>query len=479
MDHDKPFVPYYDKRDRDHMRRLLRDSSQIIDLIAEDQVPFGSYESAGLIDSATAADWNECRKQKDDDELQELKDDLYSIVNLYGAVKKEPAFLPLYKQLANLLCTYGLFYEYVCLLENAVAGGGFSDSDLDAAKENLSKARRFLEADDADMSDSERISEDLRRALLKKPMDKEVIKSLLERCTDDAVLYDIACNSGRDPEKTFIREKAARRIGSRDYRYALSSHLRSDARTSMILDLYDPLEGDDLFIARTILTDPDDRNKAHMLLYCKDEALLMLGRRYVYGARKLCEEHLHDMGSRFPEAYQEMDEQGRSQCEREFLDHASELALELLSEDEAVNGRLSGGADVDSDPLHFFLSIHHPRPALRWWHAKKLENQVRIAYAGSWTSDDKIKESLSVKITNTRLITEMIFGDDSEMDAVDMVFAFRKPEDLTLQDRFCVEIMKNNPAPEIREQVRKALLRGNIEIPGVDLTRPDPLYKGG
>jgi hypothetical protein len=64
------------------------------------------------------------------------------------------------------------------------------------------------------------------------------------------------------------------------------------------------------------------------------------------------------------------------------------------------------------------------------------------------------------------------------MDAADLVFAFRKPDDLTLQDRFCVEIMKNNPDPEIRDQVRKALLRGNIEIPGVDLTKPDPLYKG-
>ena len=49
----------------------------------------------------------------------------------------------------------------------------------------------------------------------------------------------------------------------------------------MILDLYDCLDGDELFIARTLLTDPDERNKAHMLLFCRDEALLMLGWLYV------------------------------------------------------------------------------------------------------------------------------------------------------------------------------------------------------
>ena len=245
----------------------------------------------------------------------------------------------------------------------------------------------------------------------------------------------------------------------------------------MILDLYEPLEGDELFLTRTILTDPNDVNKAHMLLYCKDEALLMLGWLYVYGERKFSTDRLHDMGSRFPEAYLEMDPQDRIQCEQEWLAHASGLALDLLSEDEAVRGRLSGRADVDSDPLHFFLSIHHPRMAVRCWHAEKLKNPVHIAYIGSWTSDDQIKESLSVKINSTKLITEMIYGDESGMDALDLVFAFKKPQDLTLQDRFCVEIMKNHPDRTIREHVRKELLRGNVEIPGVDLTKTDPLYK--
>ena len=261
---------------------------------------------------------------------------------------------------------------------------------------------------------------------------------------------------------------------SRDYQYALSSQIRNPARTAMILGLYDSLEGDDLFIARTILTDPKDDNKAHMLLYCKDEALLMLGWRHVFGARRTCADRLHAMGSRFPEAFEKMDPQEKSRCEQEWLAHAAELALEILSEDEAVCGRISDAAAVDSEPLHFFLSIHHPRLALRWWHARKLEDPVRIAYVGSWTSDDQIKEKLSVRIHSTELITEMICGD---LSGADLVFAFRKPEDLTLQDRFLVEIMKNNPDRTIREHVRKELLRGNIEIPGVDLTKPDPLYR--
>ena len=86
-----------------------------------------------------------------------------------------------------------------------------------------------------------------------------------------------------------------------------------------------------------------------------------------------------------------------------------------------------------------------------------------------------IKEALSVRINSTELITEMIYGD---LSGADLVFGFRKPEDLTLQDRFCVEIMKNNPDRAIREHVRKELLRGNVEIPGVDLSEPDPLYNG-
>lgn len=271
-----------------------------------------------------------------------------------------------------------------------------------------------------------------------------------------------------------IREKAARHIWSRDYRYALSSHLQHAARTSMILNLYDSLDGDDLFIARTILTDPKDVNKAHMLIFCKDESLLMLGWKYVSGEKRFCANLLHNMGSVFPEAYMEMTPQDKARCEQEWLAHAAELALKLLSEDKAVSDRLSGPASVDSEPLRFFLSFHHPRLAVRWWHARKLKNQARIFYAGSWTSDDKIKECLSVKVNNSRVITELVYGD---LSGADLVFAFRKPEDLTLQDRFLVEIMKNNPDPAIREHVRKELLKGKVEIPGVDLTKPDPLFK--
>ena len=170
----------------------------------------------------------------------------------------------------------------------------------------------------------------------------------------------------------------------------------------------------------------------------------------------------------------EMTPQDKARCEQEWLAHAAELALKLLSEDKAVSDRLSGPASVDSEPLRFFLSFHHPRLAVRWWHARKLKNPARIFYAGSWTSDDKIKECLSVKVNNSRVITELVYGD---LSGADLVFAFRKPEDLTLQDRFLVEIMKNNPDPAIREHVRKELLKGKVEIPGVDLTKPDPLFK--
>ena len=37
--------------------------------------------------------------------------------------------------------------------------------------------------------------------------------------------------------------------------------------------------------------------------------------------------------------------------------------------------------------------------------------------------------------------------------------------------------MKNNPDRTIREHVRTELLRGNVEIPGVDLSKPDPLFR--
>ena len=285
-------------------------------------------------------------------------------------------------------------------------------------------------------------------------------------CADDSVLYEIACNTDKNPDMVSIRNKAARLIRNRDYQYALSSHILNPARTSMILNLCDSLEGDELFIARTI---------SHMLLYCEDEELLMLGWKYVYGARRICTDRLHAIGSRYPESYLEMDPQEKAEWEEQWFICAGETALDLIPEDNAVRERLSGTATVDSEPLHFYLSLLHPRKAIRWWHARKLENQARIAYVGSWTSDEQIKEVLSVKIKSTALITEMIFGD---LSAVDLVFGFRKPDDLTLQDRFCVEIMKNHPDRTIREHVRTELLRGKVKIPGVDLTKPDALYKG-
>ena len=298
-------------------------------------------------------------------------------------------------------------------------------------------------------------------------------RAALEQCTDDAVLYGIVCSSGPDPDMVPVREKAARMIRDRDYRYALSSHLRIPERTAMILNLYDSLEGDELFIARTILTDPDERNKAHMLLYCQDENLLMLGWKYVYGARKICAERLHAIGSIFPEAYREMDPQERWEWEQIWLLCAGETALALIPEDEAVGSRISGAASVDSDPLHFYLSMQHPRKAVRERHAGKLKDPASIAYAGRWTSDERIRKEMSVRISSTGLITEMLFGN---LSAADPVFGFRRPEDLTLQDLFCIEIMKNHPDRRIREHVRTELLRSHAVIPGADLTKPDPFY---
>ena len=474
-DSDKMTLTHYDKADRDHMRKLLQKSSVLIDLIAEDRVRWGSPESAELIDRLADGIGNENEKQKDEYELQELKDDRYSLINLYAGIKKEPAFLPLYSETGKLLRKYGLFDEEVILLENAVAGGGLSEKDLDDVKERMEAAVRRRDADDADMTGAERTAANLRRALHNRPLDVSQIKSMLEQCSDDAVLYDIACNTDSDPDMVPIREKAARLISSRDHQYALSSHIYDPARTSMILDLYDSLEGDELFIARTILTDPNDVNKTHMMLYCEDEELLMLGWKYVYGARDLCTDRLHAIGSDYPEKYENSDPQERAEWEENWFICAGETALEIIPEDEAVRDRLHGTVTVDSEPLHFYLSLMHTRKAIRWWHAKKLKNPVYIAYTGSWTSDDQVKEVLSARIDSTELITEMIYGD---LSGADLVFGFRKPEDLTLQDRFCVEIMKNNPDRTIREHVRKELLRGNVEIPGVDLSEPDPLYNG-
>ncbi|MBR0085274.1 MAG: hypothetical protein IJL97_01870 [Lachnospiraceae bacterium] len=469
----KVSVPHYDKADRDHMRRLLKKAASLIDLIAKNIVPLGSYDSADLVDALAARIGYENEKQKDELELQELKDDRQVLINLYGAAKRGPDLPQLYAQLGNLLRKYGLFDEEVVLLENAIADGIFNDDHLITVKERLRKAGQYREADDACMSEQERIAETLRRELQKKPLNEAEIDTALKQCTDDAVLYDIACNNEPDPKMIGIRGAAARRICSRDYMYALSSHLQYSARTSMILNLYDPLEGDDLFIARTILTDPVGANKTHMLLFCKDEALLMLGRLYVYGAVRTCTDCLHYIGSRFPEAYKEMEPQDKLRCKQEWLAHAADLAMDILSEDEAVRSRVSGTADVDSETLYFFASIHHRDPAVRIECARKLKNQMRIAYVGSWTSDDKIKKELSVRINNTRIITEVLYGDYS---GADLIFGFKKPDDLTIQDRFCVEIMKNNPDPAIREHVRTELIKGKVEIPGADLTRPDPFW---
>ncbi len=455
-------VSKYDKADRDHMRRLLQKASLLINLIADNRVPLGSPQSAELIDSLAAVIWNENEKQKDDDTLQELKDDRYSLINLFGAVKKEPAFVPLYVQIGDLLHKYGLFDEEVVLLENAISDSSFREADLSDIKNRLSIAVRYRDSDDAAMSESEQITETLRRVLQKKPLDVSQIEVMLKQCNDDRMLYDIACNTDKDPEMKSIREKAALKIKNRDYQYALSSHIYNPARTSMILNLNDSLQDDDLFIARTVLTDPNDMNKGHMLVYCRSEELLMLGWKYVYGEKRFSTERLHNMGSSYPEAYEKMNLKERAETEKEWLMHAAETALEIISEDDAVRDRLSDPGSVNSEPLHLFLSIHHPRKAIRWWHARQLKNPVYIAYVGSWTSDDQIKEALSTKINSTEQITDMIFGDLSGMD---LVFGFPKPKDLTIQDRFCFAILKNHPDPTIREHMRNELVRGKVEIP--------------
>ncbi|MBQ9545566.1 MAG: toll/interleukin-1 receptor domain-containing protein [Clostridia bacterium] len=460
------------KADRDHMRRLLMKAPPLIDSIAADQVPFGSQKSADLIDILAEFVGNKNEKRKDDDELQKLKDDRYTIINYLGAIKKQPGFLPLYRELGRALREYGLFDEEVSLLEDAISKGVFSGADLDEIKNRYEDAKRLRDEYCASMSEKELISEKLQTELWRDPPDVKRIFGLMEKCGDDGILYDVCCYSGKDPDMITVRDKAARSIKNRDYRYALSSSLMP-ARTSMILDLFDPLEDDELFTERIIIADPDGRNKAHALLFCKKEGLLMLGRKFVFGERRFCEDRLRRIGSKYPEAYEEADPEERSKLEKLWLADAAESAVEILREDEAVRERLPGSVRVESDLLRLFIAFHHPRKSVRWWHAKKIENPELISYAGSWTQDGQIKESLSVKIDSTELITEMIFGD---LSAIEPVFGFKKPDDLTVQDRFCVEIMKNNPDAMIREHVRKELIRAKVSIPGVDLETPDPLY---
>ncbi len=455
-------IPNYDIAKRNHMRKLLQVSSRLSDFIAMDLVPIGTLKSAECIDSLVAEIGNDNELSLEEEALQELKNDRQSLVNLYGAAKKRLNISELYVELGSLLRKYGLFDEEVELLEDAIENCDFNEVNLMKMQDRLSVARQFSEADSENHSSGQ---------IVEKPIiTVEMINAVLDQCPYDSILYDIACYTGRDDaEMISIRKKAARLIKDRDYQYAIGSQLWNPTRTNMILNLFDSLEGDNLFIARTILTDLIDANKTHMLLYCKDEALLMLGWIYVYGARRTCADRLHEMGSQYPEAYETMDQENRILCQQEWLSHAADLALEILSEDEAVRERLPERVIVDSDLLHLFLSIHHPRLALRWWHASKLKHPDLIAYVGSWTSDDQIKEKLSVKINSTQVITEMLFGD---LSAADLVFGFRKPNDLTLQDRFCVEIMKNHPDRSIREFVRTELLKGKVEIPGVDLTKP-------
>jgi hypothetical protein len=463
----------YEKADRNHMRRILQKGSVMMDQITADPILSGSVTVAELADLLSEEFGYEPAGETDEDASEELKNDRCLLIGLAAAIRKDPGYLPYYAEMGSLFRKYGLFDEEVVLLENAESR--CSGADLNGIKNQLETARQCRAADDAGMDDAERTAETLRRALRKKPMDIQRIRALLKECTADDVLYEIACNTDRDPDMRSIREKAACRIQNRDYQYALSTEIQNSARTAMILNLYDSLKGDEPFIARTILTDPKDENKVHMLLYCEDEELLMLAWKYVYGARKICTDRLHALGSRWPDAYMDMDPQEKAKWEECWMICAGETAQDLISEDRAVRERLSGTAFVDSEPLRFFLSLNHPRKAIRWWNARKLKNPVYIAYAGSWTEDDPIKEALSVKISSTALITEMMFGD---LSAVNPIFAFKKPEDLTPQNRFLAEIMKNNPDRKIREHARMELLRSNTSLPGIDLTKPDPLYKG-
>ena len=116
-------------RVEDRMRFLLQKASRIIDLIASGEVPLGTAATVKLIDSLDEELGYEQEEQDEDDELQEVKDDRYSLINLYAAVKKEPGFLPLYTEIGKVLRKYGLFDEEVVLLENAVNEGYFKEED--------------------------------------------------------------------------------------------------------------------------------------------------------------------------------------------------------------------------------------------------------------------------------------------------------------------------------------------------------------
>ena len=188
---DKVFVPRYDKADRNHMRRFLQKAAPIIKLIADDKVPWGSPTSAELADSLAAKIGYEREKQMEADALQELREDRQVLVNLYGAEKKKPNLPELYGELSKLLRKYGLFDEEVILLEEAVAYGHLSGANLVTVKDKLKSALRLREADDASLSESEWIEAQLRRALRKRPLNREEITTALELCSDDALLVQM------------------------------------------------------------------------------------------------------------------------------------------------------------------------------------------------------------------------------------------------------------------------------------------------
>ena len=85
MERNKAFVPRYKKADRDHMRQFLLKASPVIDLIAQNQVPWGSALSAELADELANEIGHENEKQMDDDALRELREDRQVLINLYGA----------------------------------------------------------------------------------------------------------------------------------------------------------------------------------------------------------------------------------------------------------------------------------------------------------------------------------------------------------------------------------------------------------
>ena len=82
MERNKAFVPRYKKADRDHMRQFLLKASPVIDLIAQNQVPWGSALSAELADAMANEIGHENEKQMDDDALRELREDRQVLINL-------------------------------------------------------------------------------------------------------------------------------------------------------------------------------------------------------------------------------------------------------------------------------------------------------------------------------------------------------------------------------------------------------------